>query len=149
MAFRRKKVNHVLTNLKINSKEECINVVRAYLYRWKIEEYFKFKKQAYDFEKMRVKSIKALKNLNLFLTAVITFLAILGNTPLKKDLLILAQPCHPKCKFEYYRLLAGFCILARDILLKPQKLPPKSDRHIPKQRDLFYFLRYQKRFQSA
>ena len=140
---------YVLTNLKINSKEECINVVRAYLYRWKIEEYFKFKKQAYDFEKMRLQSIKALKNLNLFLTTVITFLAILGNTPLKKDLLILAQPCHPKVKFEYYRLLAGFCILARELQLRLQKPPPKSDRHIPKQRDLFYYLRYQKRFQSA
>ena len=140
---------YVLTNLKINSKEECINVVRAYLYRWKIEEYFKFKKQAYDFEKMRVQSIQALKNLNLFLTTVITFLAILGNTPLKKDLLILAQPCHPKVKFEYYRLLAGFCILAKDILIKPQKPPPKSDRHIPKQRDFFYYLRYQKRHEAA
>ena len=137
---------YILTNLKIKDKDDCIKVVRAYLYRWKIEEYFKFKKQAYDFEKMRVQSLRALKNLNLFLTTVITFLAILGNTPIRKDLLILARPCYPKVKFEYYRLLAGLCILARAIKLKLEKSPPKSDRHIPKQRDFFYFLRYQKRY---
>ena len=135
---------YVLTNLPINNKEECIQVVRAYLFRWKIEEYFKFKKQCYGFEQMRVQSLRALKNLNVILTAVITFLAILGCSDLHRWIITLAQPVREKVIFEYYRLLAGLCTLIQNILLRPQKPPPKSDRHIPKQRDFFYMLRYRK-----
>ena len=136
---------YVLTNLKIKNKEDCIKVVRGYLYRWKIEEYFKFKKQCYEFEDVRIRSLKALKNLNLMLTAVITFLAILGNSELRRWLITLAQPIREKVIFEYYRLLAGFCILSKDLRIKPQKPPPKPDRFIPKQYDFFYMLRYRRK----
>ncbi len=57
----------ILTNREIHSKEEVIKVVRLYFYRWRVEEYFRSKKQEYEFENMRVRTLKAMNNLNLML----------------------------------------------------------------------------------
>lgn len=57
----------LLTNRDIHSKEDVIKVVRLYFYRWRIEEYFRSKKQEYGFENMRVRTLKAMNNLNLML----------------------------------------------------------------------------------
>lgn len=57
----------LLTNRDIHLKEDVIKVVRLYFYRWRVEEYFKSKKQEYEFENMRVRSLKAMNNLNLML----------------------------------------------------------------------------------
>ena len=58
----------LLTNRNISSKDDVIKVVRLYFYRWIIEEYFRAKKQVYQFENMRVRTLKSMNNLNLFLT---------------------------------------------------------------------------------
>jgi len=58
----------LLTNREIKSKEDVIKIVRLYFYRWRIEEYFRSKKQEYEFENMRVRTLKAMNNLNLLLT---------------------------------------------------------------------------------
>ena len=58
----------LLTNRNIHSKEDVIKVVRLYFYRWRVEEYFRAKKQEYEFENMRVRTLKAMNNLNLLLT---------------------------------------------------------------------------------
>ena len=57
----------LLTNRNIHSKEDVIKVVRLYFYRWRVEEYFRSKKQEYEFENMRVRTLKAMNNLNLML----------------------------------------------------------------------------------
>lgn len=57
----------LLTNRSIHSKEDAIKVVRLYFYRWRVEEYFRSKKQEYEFENMRVRTLKAMNNLNLML----------------------------------------------------------------------------------
>lgn len=57
----------LLTNRSIHSKEDVIKIVRLYFYRWRVEEYFRSKKQEYDFENMRVRTLKAMNNLNLML----------------------------------------------------------------------------------
>ena len=57
----------LLTNRVIHSKEDAIKVVRLYFYRWRVEEYFRSKKQEYEFENMRIRTLKAMNNLNLML----------------------------------------------------------------------------------
>ena len=57
----------LLTNRTIQSKEDVIKVVRLYFYRWRVEEYFRSKKQEYEFENMRVRTLKSMNNLNLML----------------------------------------------------------------------------------
>lgn len=67
----------LLTNRSIHSKEDVIKIVRLYFYRWRVEEYFRSKKQEYDFENMRVRTLKAINNLNLMLMLHMGYLGIL------------------------------------------------------------------------
>ena len=66
----------LLTNREIHSKEDVIRVVRLYFSRWRIEEYFRAKKQNYDFENMRVRTLASMNNLNFILTI---YLGMLGK----------------------------------------------------------------------
>jgi len=69
----------LLTNREIHSKEDVIKVVRMYFYRWRVEEYFRAKKQEYDFENLRVRTLKAMNCLNLMLTIHMGYLSILAE----------------------------------------------------------------------
>ena len=69
----------LLTNIEVKDKEDVIKVVRLYLSRWKIEEYFRGKKQEYDFENMRVRTLKSINNLNMMLTIHLGHIAILAD----------------------------------------------------------------------
>ncbi len=77
----------LLTNIEIKEKEEVIKVVKLYLSRWKIEEYFRGKKQEYDLENMRVRTLESMNNLNMMLTIHLGHLAILADKA-NKNLLI-------------------------------------------------------------
>lgn len=74
----------LLTNRSIHSKEDVIKVVRLYFYRWRIEEYFRAKKQEYDFENIRVRTLRAMNNLNLLLTVHLGHIGILIDKMDKK-----------------------------------------------------------------
>lgn len=69
----------LLTNRPIKNKEDVIKVVRLYMYRWRVEEYFRCKKQEYNFESYRVRTIKAMNNLNLMLMIQMGHLGLLGE----------------------------------------------------------------------
>lgn len=69
----------LLTNLSIHSKEDVIKVVRLYFSRWRIEEYFRAKKQEYNFENMRVRTLKAMNNLNTILTIYLGYIGMLSE----------------------------------------------------------------------
>ncbi len=69
----------LVTNLNIKSKDDLIKISRYYLDRWRIEEYFKFKKQEYNFENFRVRNLKSINNLNKMLTYAIGLIAILSD----------------------------------------------------------------------
>lgn len=73
------------SNIPIKSKEDVIKVTRCYLDRWRIEEYFKFKKQEYKFENFRVRTLKAINNLNMMLTYTIGLIAILSEKINKRE----------------------------------------------------------------
>ena len=76
----------LLTNIEINDKEDVIRVVRLYLSRWRIEEHFRGKKQEYDFENMRVRTLKSMNNLNMFLTIHLGHIAMISDK-INKNLL--------------------------------------------------------------
>lgn len=78
----------LLTNREIHSKEDVIKVVRLYFYRWRVEEYFRSKKQEYEFENMRVRTLKAMNNLNLMLMMHMGHLGMLIEDMDKKLLTI-------------------------------------------------------------
>ena len=71
-----------ITNIDCSTKEACINVLKSYRMRWRIEEYFRFIKGEYSFEKFRVRNLKAINNLSTLImiaTSFITYLVINKN----------------------------------------------------------------------
>ena len=77
--LREEKPMKLLTNIEIKSKEDVIKVVRLYFSRWRIEEHFRGKKQEYDFENMRVRTLESMNNLNMMLTIHLGHIAILAE----------------------------------------------------------------------
>ena len=78
----------LLTNINIKDKADVIKVVRLYLSRWRIEEHFRGKKQEYDFENMRVRTLESMNTLNMMLTIHLGHIAILAAKIDKKLLTI-------------------------------------------------------------
>ena len=99
------------TNRDILSKDDAIRVVRAYLKRWRIEEYFRFKKQHFGFENFRVRSLDAINSLNSYITYAIGFIAMLSMkskySQVKADVLQEANSLKATVLFLYYRLGKG------------------------------------------
>ena len=55
-------------------------VNKVYIRRWKVEEYFRFKKQEFGFEKeLLVRSLNSIRTLNMLLTVVIGFIAMFSD----------------------------------------------------------------------
>ena len=82
------KMMKLLTNIEIKDKSDVIKVVRLYLSRWRIEEHFRGKKQEYDFENMRVRTLESMNNLNMMLTIHLGHIAILADNIDRKLLTI-------------------------------------------------------------
>ena len=65
----------LLTNLEVKGKEDAEHIVRLYFLRWRIEEYFKAKKET-NWENSLLRTLKSINNLNLFLTICMGYLSI-------------------------------------------------------------------------
>ena len=99
------------TNKEIKSKDDVIKVAKHYFSRWKIEEYFRCKKQIFQFENFRVRKLKAINALNFYLTLCMAFLGHIPMKPetsaLKAAIIQTADPVKDKIAFCYYRLAKG------------------------------------------
>ena len=98
----------LLTNVAI---EKDFSLIKAYLLRWRIEESFKFKKQAFSFEKFQVRSFKSIQNLNALLLMLIGFIAMLSEkrdeSLLVAQLIQLSKRLRADAKFNFYAILTG------------------------------------------
>ena len=99
------------TNKEIKSKEDVIKVAKTYFSRWRIEEYFRCKKQMFQFENFRVRKLSAINALNFYITLCMAFLAHISMKPetnaLKVSIIQKADPIKEKVHFCYYRLAKG------------------------------------------
>ena len=99
------------TNKDIKSKEDVIAVAKHYFSRWKIEEYFRCKKQMFQFENFRVRKLSAINALNFYITLCMAFLAHISmkseTNALKVAIIQTADPIKEKVYFCYYRLAKG------------------------------------------
>ena len=99
------------TNKEITSKEDVIKVAKTYFSRWRIEEYFRCKKQMFHFENFRVRKLVAINALNFYITLCMAFLAHIFMKPetnaLKVSIIQKADPVKEKVHFCYYRLAKG------------------------------------------
>ena len=99
------------TNKKIKSKEDVVNIALTYFSRWRIEEYFRCKKQMFQFENFRVRKLAAINALNFYITLCMAFLAHMSmkseTHALKAAIIQKADPIKEKVQFSYYRLAKG------------------------------------------
>lgn len=99
------------SNIPIKSKEDALKVARLYFSRWRIEEYFKFKKQEFNFENFRVRSLKSINNLNLLLTYTIGFIALmcekLGKNMFAQEIIKESHSLKDKVYLWFYQMARG------------------------------------------
>lgn len=99
------------TNKPIRSKEDAIDVAKTYFSRWRIEEYFRCKKQMFQFERFRVRKLAAINALNFHIASCMAFLARISckteTNSLKASIINEANPIKKKVRFCYYRLAKG------------------------------------------
>lgn len=107
----------LVTNRSIQSKEDVIKVAKLYFSRWRIEEYFRAKKQLFDFENFRVRSLASINALNFHITVAMAFLAQMtrkkASNELLKSVLEAARPIKPVVYFLYYRISDGITELLK------------------------------------
>ena len=101
----------LVTNKEIKSKDDVIDIARIYFSRWRIEEYFRCKKQMFQFENFRVRKLTAINALNFYITLCMAFLSHISMKPetnaLKVAIIQKADPIRKKVHFCYYRLAKG------------------------------------------
>jgi len=99
------------TNRELKSRDDVTRIARLYFSRWRIEEYFRCKKQVFQFENFRVRKLKAINALNFYITLCMAFLSFLSmkseTNALKVSILQTAAPIKEKVQFPYYRLAKG------------------------------------------
>ena len=101
----------LVTNKEIKSKDDVVNIAKTYFSRWRIEEYFRCKKQMFQFENFRVRKLAAINALNFYITLCMAFLALISMkseaNALKVSVIQKAAPIKEKVQFCYYRLAKG------------------------------------------
>ena len=106
-----KEVFKLITNREIKGKEDVIQIVRDYISRWRIEEYFKFKKQQFGFENFRVRNLKGIRNLNTLLSLAISVISDLASNEndsvLVSNIKYISNGIKDKVIFWLYRISEG------------------------------------------
>jgi len=99
------------TNKELKSKDDVVRIARLYFSRWRIEEYFRCKKQVFQFENFRVRKLVAINALNFYITLCMAFFASISmkseTNALKVSILQIAAPIRQKVQFHYYRFAKG------------------------------------------
>jgi len=100
-------------------------IVEIYLTRWKIEETFRFIKQSYNLEDIRVLKYQRLKNLVVLVTAAAYFAATFLDQKMKlrilcEKLLVISQRFFGIPPFRFYALADGI----KSILAQTSPSPP-------------------------
>ena len=77
----------LLTNLEVD-RTGAIRILEIYITRWKCEESYRFIKQAYNLEDVRVLSYTALRNMMVLVQAVFYFVSMELGKKLKLNILL-------------------------------------------------------------
>jgi Transposase DDE domain len=123
----------LLTNLPMAAKDSQSLwwIVQIYLTRWKIEETFRFIKQSYNLEDVRVMKYQRLKNLVILVTAVAYFAATFLGQQMKlrilcEKLLIISQRFFGIPPFRFYALADGIRRILSHGTFSPPEIPSAS-----------------------
>jgi hypothetical protein len=123
----------LLTNLKSDDARLSVVITKVYLLRWRIEEFYGFKKQQLDFEGFRVRSLQSIRNLDLLVTIAVGWIGLISDKSDERatvlELIHISRRIYGTPKFVFYAIADGlFLIAARtgkgiaDMLRKKPKI---------------------------
>ena len=105
----------LITNLKSNDKRIGVAVVKVYLMRWRIEEFYRFKKQQFGFENLRVRSLQSIRNLDLLLTVAIGYIGFISEKADERiavmQLVEQSKRIYEVNKFVFYTIAHGLFVI--------------------------------------
>lgn len=81
----------LLTTIKPTMKMYTKIINKMYMQRWRIEEYFRFKKTELRFEEEMVRSLRSIRNINIILNLIIVFIGEIGSN---KEMLLHCELFH-------------------------------------------------------
>jgi hypothetical protein len=123
----------LLTNVApAKDREHAAWIADVYLTRWKCEEAYRFVKQAYQLEDVRVRSYVALRNMYALVTAVLYFVSVVIGTKAKLSLIFKrvcekAKRFYEIATFYQYAVADGIHRLLFGSPGGPAPPPPPSD----------------------
>ena len=108
----------LLTNLNSDDDRIAVTVTKVYLLRWRIEEFHGFKKQQFGFEDFRVRSLNAIRTLDLLLTIAIGYIGLMSERAddrlIAMELIHLSKRIYDVPKFRFYALADGiYAVLSK------------------------------------
>jgi len=120
----------LLTNVE-EAEDDPLSILEIYLTRWKCEESFRFIKQSYNLEDVRVQSYIALRNVVSFVMAVFFFVSVVLAAGMR--LRILLKKVYEKAKrlfeippFKQYAICDGIYNLLWGGKFSSSKEPPAN-----------------------
>ena len=106
----------LLTSLKSDDARLSVVITKVYLLRWRIEEFYGFKKQQLDFEGFRVRSLQSIRNLDLLVTIAVGWIGLISEKSNERsmvmELIHISRRIHGIPKFVFYAIADGLFILA-------------------------------------
>ncbi len=105
----------LVTNREIRNIKDLVHTASLYFSRWRIEEYFRSKKQLFQFEDFRVRKLNAINALNFYLSVCMAFLAkcVEGKGLLRAETIAAARPLKDKASFLFYRVASGILYILK------------------------------------
>ena len=108
----------LITNLKSEDKRLSAAVVKVYLMRWRIEEYYRFKKNQFKYEDWRVRSLNSIRNLDLILMIVVGYIGYISEKQEEKayvlELIKISKRIYETANFVFYAVADGlFTVLSK------------------------------------
>ena len=101
----------LITNMKSTDDRIALVVTKVYLLRWRIEEFYGFKKQQFDFEDFRVRSLNSIRNLDLLLTIAIGYIGMMSEKVEDKrtsmELIQISKRIYDIPRFKFYAIADG------------------------------------------
>ncbi len=73
----------LITDLEVNNEADALHILEIYLTRWKWEESWRFIKQSYNLEDIRLMKYVGLRNTVTLLTAVFFFISVILGAVMK------------------------------------------------------------------
>lgn len=105
----------LLTSLDSDDPRLCLTITKVYLMRWRIEEYYKFKKQGFCFEKFLVRSLQSIRNLDLLLTIAIGYIGTLSEKINENievmEIIEASKRLYGLAKFTFYAISDGLAAI--------------------------------------